>query len=245
MADDSSVIGPNGLSLMQTAALGLDPQLEDFDGDGMDDKWEFENGLNPLFADATLDSDGDGITNAMELKLGLDPNSSDQGISYIPLGQGWNMVSVPTTLNGTLVGDVFPQAQSTIWSWDTSKAGYEVADELAAVDTKGYWIYASEESLARMDGKGSLTVKQPVVDVSVQAGSGLQTIDLSAVFDYTGTSSIHVEMVSSTSATIITSATVIGDTFSYTPNTIGSSSIIIKASVDGFEVFDEFVIEVK
>ena len=57
---------------------GTDPLRADTDGDGLPDKWEVDNGLNPLgSSDALQDGDGDGLTNAQEYGLGTNPNRSD------------------------------------------------------------------------------------------------------------------------------------------------------------------------
>lgn len=45
----------------------------DNDQDNMDDVWEVENGLDPLFADGEDDNDGDGYSNLDEFRLGTDP----------------------------------------------------------------------------------------------------------------------------------------------------------------------------
>jgi hypothetical protein len=46
----------------------------DDDNDGMPDKWEILNGLDPTLNDALLDNDGDGIFNIDEYNDGTDPN---------------------------------------------------------------------------------------------------------------------------------------------------------------------------
>ena len=52
----------------------------DFDGDGLTDGYETDNGLNPMDAgDGSTDSDGDGLTDAQELNSGLDPNNNQDG----------------------------------------------------------------------------------------------------------------------------------------------------------------------
>ncbi|MCK4717420.1 MAG: Ig-like domain-containing protein, partial [Thermoplasmata archaeon] len=54
-----------------------DGRDRDGDGDGMDDRWEALNGLDPKKADAGMDGDGDGLTNIEEYRLGTDPNNPD------------------------------------------------------------------------------------------------------------------------------------------------------------------------
>ncbi|MCD6384033.1 MAG: hypothetical protein J7L88_06190 [Thermoplasmata archaeon] len=52
--------------------------IVDEDGDGMDDRWEVENGLNPGIAnDATADEDGDGLTNLEEYYSMTSPMKKD------------------------------------------------------------------------------------------------------------------------------------------------------------------------
>lgn len=48
--------------------------VADADGDGMEDRWELDHGLNPASAfDAAIDLDGDGMSNADEYVSGTDP----------------------------------------------------------------------------------------------------------------------------------------------------------------------------
>ena len=50
----------------------------DQDEDGMPDQWESDYGLNPLDAsDAALDADGDGLNNRLEYEHGTDPTQTD------------------------------------------------------------------------------------------------------------------------------------------------------------------------
>ncbi|QOY52619.1 DUF1566 domain-containing protein [Candidatus Sulfurimonas baltica] len=54
----------------------------DDDNDGMPDKWEIANGLDPLADDASLDNDGDGRNNLFEYQDGTNPLVIDT-IAYI------------------------------------------------------------------------------------------------------------------------------------------------------------------
>jgi hypothetical protein len=59
-------------------ADGVDFVLpRDDDHDGMGDRWEEDNGLDPTRDDSLEDPDGDGVTNLMEYRLGTDPNEKD------------------------------------------------------------------------------------------------------------------------------------------------------------------------
>lgn len=67
------------------AGAGLDdlyagpdnPLFTDEDRDGMDDAWETAHGLDPTINDRDGDLDGDGLTNIQEYILGTDPNKAD------------------------------------------------------------------------------------------------------------------------------------------------------------------------
>ena len=57
---------------------GISPDEMDSDGDGIPDKFERENGLNPLDAnDAAVDTDNDGFTNKEEWQSGTNPNDAN------------------------------------------------------------------------------------------------------------------------------------------------------------------------
>ena len=60
-------------------AIGTDPTKRDSDGDGLDDRWEWEHeGFDPLDpADASADWDNDGLTNLQEKSKGTDCNDPD------------------------------------------------------------------------------------------------------------------------------------------------------------------------
>jgi subtilisin family serine protease len=60
------------------AAIDFCAPNPDFDGDGMPDTWEIDNGLDPRDpGDANEDADGDGLTNLEEYRNGTDPRSAD------------------------------------------------------------------------------------------------------------------------------------------------------------------------
>tara|TARA_B110001450_G_C17659278_1_gene496517 strand:- start:837 stop:2129 length:1293 start_codon:yes stop_codon:yes gene_type:complete len=66
----------DGLSNWHERQLGTNVDLSDTDNDGIDDKWESDNGLDPLSTnDAWFDPDNDGYTNLQEYEEDTDPNN--------------------------------------------------------------------------------------------------------------------------------------------------------------------------
>jgi len=66
----------DGLNNLGEYQQGTDPTDPDTDSDGMADGWEIQYGLDPLDgSDASVDSDGDGVTNLEEYLAGSDPTS--------------------------------------------------------------------------------------------------------------------------------------------------------------------------
>lgn len=83
-----SLIDENPLVVNDTDNDGLNDLVEvlywntnisnsDTDGDGMPDKWEAVNNLNPTANDADDDADDDGLSNLKEYENNTDPNDSD------------------------------------------------------------------------------------------------------------------------------------------------------------------------
>jgi hypothetical protein len=75
----NSDLDGDGLSLLQEARAGTDPNNPDTDGDGLDDGREVRAKLDPLRYDADADNDGDGVSNRQELLNGTDPNDYFNG----------------------------------------------------------------------------------------------------------------------------------------------------------------------
>jgi len=68
----------DGISNYDEFVQGLNPNIEDSDGDGAPDKWELENGFDPLDGtDAIVDADGDGLSVYRELLLGISDSAVD------------------------------------------------------------------------------------------------------------------------------------------------------------------------
>lgn len=60
-----------------TQTMLMTPWFPDRDGDGMDDRWEAAHGLDPLLNDAEGDLDGDGLSNRLEMVHQTDPEQVD------------------------------------------------------------------------------------------------------------------------------------------------------------------------
>ncbi len=72
----------DGLTNLEEARAGADPNNPDSDGDGLLDGWEFEHGFDPLSADdINADSDSDGLPDWWEVQYGLDRFDPSDAVS--------------------------------------------------------------------------------------------------------------------------------------------------------------------
>jgi V/A-type H+-transporting ATPase subunit K len=67
------ILGYVGSSFSSLDAAGQRPVAKDADGDGMDDDWEGEYGLDNTTDDSGFDKDNDGLTNIQEFEGYTDP----------------------------------------------------------------------------------------------------------------------------------------------------------------------------
>jgi len=70
-----------GESASDTVEITVYNDESDTDSDGMPDKWEVANGLNPLVDDAQIDMDNDGRNNLLEYQHGTNPTIKDESPS--------------------------------------------------------------------------------------------------------------------------------------------------------------------
>ena len=92
-------IGYPPLTNLQEYLNGTNPLSEDTDGDGMVDKWEVDNGLNPTNAvDGGLDFDGDTLVNSNEYLLGTDLTNPDMDGDAVL--DGWEYFGTSNSVYG-------------------------------------------------------------------------------------------------------------------------------------------------
>jgi hypothetical protein len=100
-----TVVGPDGSDEATVEVV----VITDLDGDGMDDEWEADAGLDPSNGeDGNADPDEDGILNAWEFRAGTDPRSidtdNDEYADPIELSGGSDPID-PDSIPGFLHGD--------------------------------------------------------------------------------------------------------------------------------------------
>jgi hypothetical protein len=66
-----------GVNMLKAYSWAFTVVYGDYDGDGMPDDYEIENGLDPIVDDSDGDLDGDGMPNGYEYENGLDPTVND------------------------------------------------------------------------------------------------------------------------------------------------------------------------
>ncbi len=81
----------DGISNLDDVQQGLSPFKIDSDGDGMPDGYEIANGLNPLVDDTLLDFDGDLIPNREDAR----PNDINIGRLTISISTPTNGATIP------------------------------------------------------------------------------------------------------------------------------------------------------
>ncbi len=82
---------------------GTDPANPDTDQDGMDDKYEIDNNLNPNLVDALLDSDSDNLSNYEEFLVQTDPNSSSEPVTVNASSYGSIQAAIDAATGPTII----------------------------------------------------------------------------------------------------------------------------------------------
>ena len=86
----------------------IEIDMRDEDGDGMADRWEEANGLNPLVDDSGLDKDADGYTNLTEYQSSTNANDENsypngaQDVNTPPIALAQTLTIEQDSLNNTI-----------------------------------------------------------------------------------------------------------------------------------------------
>jgi hypothetical protein len=110
-AKDSDTDGISNKDEIETT--GTNPLLDDSDGDGLLDGWEYYMGLDPNDSTgingAAGDADGDGLSNTEEHSLVTNPLDADSDADGIPDGED----AAPTTANHQAI---YSAQAVTVWA---------------------------------------------------------------------------------------------------------------------------------
>ncbi|MFW9930396.1 MAG: hypothetical protein ACFFD1_13450 [Candidatus Thorarchaeota archaeon] len=110
----------DGLSNYLEFTVNTSALLYDTDDDGIDDGFEYHNGLDPLVADSFLDSDGDWVVNLDEYKAGTDPsNPLSFPLFSINIVYASVVIFVILSSLGVLVGNVLIKVnkfKKSVWT---------------------------------------------------------------------------------------------------------------------------------
>ena len=108
---DSDNDGINNIDEIETT--GTNPLLDDSDGDGLFDGWEYYMGLDPNDSTgingAAGDADGDGLSNTVEHSRVTNPLDADTDADGIPDGED----AAPTTANHQAI---YSAQAVTVWA---------------------------------------------------------------------------------------------------------------------------------
>lgn len=131
----------------------------DSNGNGMDDIWEQQNGVNDPYAD----EDGDDIANIFEYLASLnphinnsDPDDNENFTDIIPLHVGWNLISLPELKNSEMTMDeLFTSEHEGIWCWDSVANDYVNAAQEKPFSKVGYWVFSLSNRFVSIERKKS------------------------------------------------------------------------------------------
>ena len=193
----------------------------DGDGDGLPDKWERLNKLNPAdAADANADSDGDGFTNLEEFQAKTNPNDPSSHPDYL------DSLKIVLPLNETYLPFAFRKANKIPSGWrleffdpkrkdDYGRAGATITALVGEpIGSYGYKLVKYEPKTEMREIKGSNNLKKPVdvseavveresdhkqVTLAVQSGSTknlrFAPIDIQATLSYERNGSVTFKVV--------------------------------------------------
>lgn len=147
-------VDSGGLSTSDSARITVITAIasRDTDGDGMDDRFEVENNLDPNKNDANEDLDGDGLTNLTEYLLGKNPTVDDNPPD----------IDAPADIKLTATGYLTPVDLGIATAFDALDGDLHPTNNLDAVDLRpGRHVV----KWTAMDAAGNVGIDEQVVDV--------------------------------------------------------------------------------
>lgn len=169
-ADGRTIVGTGTAPSGETHAwlvrldAGGSGDPDDFDGDGMPNQWELDNGLDPYFDDSADDPDYDMLNNLGEFQNGTQPFNPDTDGDY--LFDGEEVANGTNPLSSDSDGDTLPDGWETYNGLNPNDPNDAASDNdfdgLTALDE---FNYGTNPQLYDTDGDG--------LDDGTEVGSGL------------------------------------------------------------------------
>lgn len=175
----------DGLNTTEEIAAGTRADRADTDGDGLNDKYEFDNRLNPLgAADRDLDLDGDGWSNYLEsvagslandagnhpvpgrlrVELSLSSMAGDAPNGLLIAPNGNLIVESRDLISSTIQVRLSAYARSGTLLWQFNPGSYGYNAPIVGPDSTVYYFTsaASAPELMAISSNGALRWRRPV-----------------------------------------------------------------------------------
>ena len=193
----------------------------DTDGDGIDDLFETDNGLDPNLDDASADADSDGRTNLNEYLEGKDPNADDVD----------PVVTPPTDLTVDATGRLTTVDLGTPSGTDVVDGSLTPTSDLSGAFAPGtHTITWSATDAAGNTGTSTQTLKvRPLVEVASKGRTAEgETFSLGILLNGTAPDyPVSVPVTVSGTATVGTDYTAVAETVTIASGRSGSLSIAV------------------
>ena len=193
----------------------------DTDGDGIDDLFETDNGLDPNLDDASADADSDGRTNLNEYLEGKDPNADDVD----------PVVTPPTDLTVDATGRLTTVDLGTPSGTDVVDGSLTPTSDLSGAFAPGtHTITWSVTDAAGNTGTSTQTLKvRPLVEVASKGRTAEgETFSLGILLNGTAPDyPVSVPVTVSGTATVGTDYTAVAETVTIASGRSGSLSIAV------------------